>query len=125
MNQATLAGMSVPASVGFLGTGFVVALAPNVMLLWALLPALAGMVAGYAMRGAIERAIHHARNTAAAEAMAQQPPPATHVEGLDALCGQVLPIWSRQIQSVRGQTEGAVTDLTQCFSISMTAWARP
>jgi len=38
------------------------------------------------------------------------------VRGLDRLCLNVLPIWSRQIELARGQTEEAVTALAERFS---------
>jgi methyl-accepting chemotaxis protein len=42
-------------------------------------------------------------------------PPSHGAEGLDELCGQVLPIWNRQIETARSQTETSLTDLTVCF----------
>jgi methyl-accepting chemotaxis protein len=36
---------------------------------------------------------------------------------LDALCGSVLPIWGRQIDSARNQTEAAINDLAERFSV--------
>ncbi|MCW8918786.1 MAG: methyl-accepting chemotaxis protein [Gammaproteobacteria bacterium] len=38
------------------------------------------------------------------------------ISGLDKVCEQVLPIWSRQITTARTQAEGAITDLTGQFS---------
>jgi methyl-accepting chemotaxis protein len=43
-------------------------------------------------------------------------PPSRQAEGLDELCGRVLPIWTRQIETARGQTEVALADLTGRFS---------
>jgi methyl-accepting chemotaxis protein len=118
MNQGNIASLLLPAAIGFLGAGVAVALAPQSQAFWALLPALAGVVAGYALRGTPRRAREHARQLAeAAEAAAaSRPAPPSHVEGLDELCGQVLPIWSRQIESTRSQTETAVADLAICFT---------
>ncbi|BBI99737.1 methyl-accepting chemotaxis protein [Ferrigenium kumadai] len=38
------------------------------------------------------------------------------INGLDDLCVDVLPIWSRQIEMARGNTEEAITDLTIRFA---------
>jgi methyl-accepting chemotaxis protein len=38
------------------------------------------------------------------------------ISGLDDLCVEVLPIWSRQIEAARGNTEEAITDLTLRFA---------
>lgn len=53
------------------------------------------------------------RETEAAACVAQ--PQASGGTGLDALCGEVLPIWGRQIESARSQTETALVDLATCF----------
>jgi methyl-accepting chemotaxis protein len=57
----------------------------------------------------------NARQAGAAACLAELPPPG-HLDGLDALCKQVLPIWNRQIETARGQTESAVSDLSSRFS---------
>ena len=41
---------------------------------------------------------------------------AEHIQGLDGLCREVLPIWYRQVDTARVQTEDAITALTQRFS---------
>jgi methyl-accepting chemotaxis protein len=38
-----------------------------------------------------------------------------NVDGLDTLCGQVMPIWARHIGLARHQTEESITDLSQKF----------
>ncbi len=38
------------------------------------------------------------------------------INGLDDLCVDVLPVWSRQIEMARGNTEAAITDLTIRFA---------
>jgi methyl-accepting chemotaxis protein len=40
-----------------------------------------------------------------------------HTAGLDDLCVQVMPIWSRQIEMVRSQLEQEITALTARFSV--------
>ncbi len=49
------------------------------------------------------------------EAM-RQAKEAEAINGLDKLCGSVLPVWSRQIDLARGHTEDAITALTNRFS---------
>ncbi|GAB5606270.1 methyl-accepting chemotaxis protein [Sideroxyarcus sp. TK5] len=39
-----------------------------------------------------------------------------YVAGLDEVCGEVLPVWSGQIEMARAQTEGAITDLSMRFA---------
>jgi len=39
-----------------------------------------------------------------------------YVDSLDSLCAQVFPVWSRQIESSREQTEESIVELTQRFS---------
>jgi len=41
---------------------------------------------------------------------------AKYIKGLDKLCSEVLPVWNRQIDTARVQTEDAITALTQRFS---------
>ncbi len=41
---------------------------------------------------------------------------AEHIKGLENLCKDVLPIWYRQVDTARVQTEDAITALTQRFS---------
>ncbi len=42
--------------------------------------------------------------------------PAAGIQGLDRLCIDVLPIWSRQVETASSQTEEAITSLTERFS---------
>jgi methyl-accepting chemotaxis protein len=41
---------------------------------------------------------------------------AKHVAGLDAVCVEVLPVWSGQIEMARAHTETAITDLSMRFA---------
>jgi methyl-accepting chemotaxis protein len=40
----------------------------------------------------------------------------SHVEGLEQVCDQALPIWKKQIESARSQTEEAIMALSEEFS---------
>jgi methyl-accepting chemotaxis protein len=113
--RGNLTLFSVPVAVGLAGAAPLAMLVPD-GLGWALLPALAGLAAGLAMARLATSMRERVRSEAVAETLAMQPPPPSHVEGLDELCSQVLPIWSRQVESARSQSEGAVADLTTCFS---------
>lgn len=54
----------------------------------------------------------------AADAQPAMPEPATDapIPGLDSLCVNTLPIWSRHIETVRGQTEESVVTLAARFA---------
>jgi methyl-accepting chemotaxis protein len=82
---------------------------------WAGLLAAAGVAGAGFLAVRICAALAAAQRAGAEACLAGLPPP-RNVEGLDELCGQVLPIWSRQIETARGQTETAVSDLTVRFS---------
>ncbi|KAB2970097.1 methyl-accepting chemotaxis protein, partial [Zoogloea sp.] len=38
------------------------------------------------------------------------------IDGLDSLCGRVLPLWRGEVEVVRGQTEDAITGLSRRFA---------
>jgi len=78
--------------------------------LWAGGVGVAGVLAGGFLAAMVRTALAAARR----EAEAACPPP-PGVAGLDALCGQVLPIWNRQIETARSQTETSLVDLAACF----------
>ena len=59
---------------------------------------------------AVQRARHEAAEAFASSRAAQAP------TGLEELCLGALPIWSREVESIRAQTEEAVTQLTVRFS---------
>jgi len=79
---------------------------------WASGTALAGMLAGGLLASRVRRALASARREAeeAGSTALQQAP-----GGLDDLCGEVLPIWNRQIETARSQTETSLVELTTCF----------
>lgn len=89
---------------GLAGCGALVTLAPTA-LGWATLLLLATLgAAAWAVRQSLARA---AEVTAAVRA--------ERVEGIDPLLGQVLPVWSDQIELARSQTEIAINDLSLRF----------
>jgi methyl-accepting chemotaxis protein len=106
-----------PVLTGLLGAGVTAFVAPEGKLVWAFVPLFAGMLAAAFVGG---RGVDPDANDApaeSAEAASEQPEePSVGVAGLDVLCMQVLPIWSRQIESARGQSEGAVGRLAESFS---------
>jgi len=74
----------------------------------------AGRLAQAAGRERLRRALEKAESArrAAEAAMDEQ----RNDDGLDALCRSVLPIWSRQIDAARKQTEEAITALSGRFA---------
>lgn len=99
-----LLGAVQPISTGGLGGA-----------VWAALLVLAGILVAMLLSRRV-RAGHEAARQAGAEARMAEHPPSSHLAGLDQLCVQVLPIWSRQIETARGQTEAAVSDLSTRFA---------
>jgi methyl-accepting chemotaxis protein len=82
--------------------------------------AVAMLIAGGVIGGMLQTAMRQQMKTAAEEArrsvqMQQSAQPA-RLEGLDELCLQVMPVWERNINSAKVQTEDAVTALSQRFS---------
>lgn len=105
----------ISAGLGLLGTAATAASGATVDMLWAGGTVLAGMLAGGFLAYRVRIALAVARREAA-EADLMQLQPANSIGGLDELCGQVLPIWNRQIETARSQTETSLVDLAICFS---------
>jgi len=84
-------------------------------MIWAGALGLSGVLVAILLTKRLHAALETARQAGAAACLTELPP-VRNVEGLDELCGQVLPIWSRQIETARGQTETAVSDLSLRFS---------
>lgn len=74
----------------------------------------AGVLAGGYAVYRVRRVLAGVRRETEAAACVVQPQAAGGA-GLEALCGEVLPIWGRQIESARCQTEMALVDLATCF----------
>ena len=108
---------AIPTGAGLIGGGALIALATGPIAM-----AVAGAVLAFGLAGGfwaarMERAAREAdRAWMRAKTLAELPPSPHCVEGLDHLCGQVLPIWQRQVNTARGQTEEAITSLSGRFS---------
>ena len=101
------------SGLGLLGAA-AAATGTTASLLWAGGLGLAGVLAGGFLASRVRNALTAARRGADAAGLARAS--ASHsVEGLDELCGQVLPIWNRQIETARSQTETSLVDLATCF----------
>jgi methyl-accepting chemotaxis protein len=105
---------AIPAGLGLLGAAATAFSGATVNMRWAGGMALAGMLTGGFLAYRVRIALAVARREAA-EADLTQLQPANSVGGLDELCGQVLPIWNRQIETARSQTETSLVDLATCF----------
>lgn len=82
-------------------------------LFWACSAGFAGLLAGGFLASRVRHALAHARRETG-EAV-HHLSAAHSFQGLDELCGQVLPIWNRQIETARSQTETSLVDLATCF----------
>lgn len=94
------------------GFGLLAAAGAAASLPWAVGLALGGVLAGGFLAYRVRGALSAIRGKDAAGPI---PVAASPGDGLDDLCGQVLPIWNRQIETARSQTETSLTDLTMCF----------
>ncbi len=84
-------------------------------LLWVAAPVLAGILAAMLLVQRQRTVLTTARQSSIAAHLADLPAPC-NLEGLDTLCSQVLPIWGHHLDTARGQTETAVTELTHRFA---------
>ncbi|OYY95209.1 MAG: hypothetical protein B7Y41_01490 [Hydrogenophilales bacterium 28-61-23] len=106
---------ALPILLGLLGAVHPISAGGMGGAVWAALLVLAGIVAAMLLSRRLRAAQESARQAGAAACLAELPP-VRNLDGLDQLCGQVLPIWSRQIETARGQTESAVSDLSTRFA---------
>lgn len=74
----------------------------------------AGVLAGGFLAKRVRAALAAARRGADEICVIQQATTSA-ADGLDELCSQVLPIWNRQIETARSQTETSLVDLATCF----------
>jgi methyl-accepting chemotaxis protein len=65
-------------------------------------------------RAALNRVAEDARSQAQQEG--REAAASNHVEGLEQVCDQALPIWVKQIETARSQTEEAIMALSEEFS---------
>jgi len=107
----------IPTGIGLLGGAGMLSAAPGVTnLAWAATVLLAGVAGGLWSAWTERAAMATTRTLTRARTLAEIPPPPFRVDGLDALCSQVLPIWRRQVETARDQTEEAITSLAGRFA---------
>jgi methyl-accepting chemotaxis protein len=107
--------MALPVLLGLLGAAHPVVIGGLSGAIWAGALGLTGISVAIFLVRRMRAALETARQKGA-EACLAGLPPSRQAEGLDELCGRVLPIWTRQIETARGQTEVALADLTGRFS---------
>jgi methyl-accepting chemotaxis protein len=113
------AAMMPPAVLGAAGVAGIVAvggiqpLALGAATLLALAAAVAARFSAVSCRQAAQSAADEVRAKLEADLRTEK---AKSINGLDDLCTDVLPVWSRQIEMARGNTETAITDLTIRFA---------
>ena len=106
---------ALPILLGLLGAAHPAVTGGVAGWVWAGVLGLVGCAVALFLAGSMRAALETARREGA-EACLAELPPSSQMDGLDELCGRVLPIWSRQIETARGQTEVALSDLTGRFS---------
>lgn len=104
----------ISAGLGLLGATSAAYSGAQVNMLWAGGTTLAGVLAGGFLAYRVRIALAVARGEAGQDGLTKLSPMHS-VGGLDELCGQVLPIWNRQIETARSQTETSLVDLATCF----------
>jgi len=107
--------LALPILLGLLGAVQPISTGGVGGAVWAALLVLAGTLAAMLLSRRLRAGQEAARQAGAVASLAEHPP-SSHLAGLDQLCGQVLPIWSRQIETAREQTEAAVSDLSTRFA---------
>lgn len=66
----------------------------------------------------IERTLRRAVDIRGANAVPESAvPQCHHTPGLEEFCTEILSVWHRQVETSRGQTESAVTDLAHRFAV--------
>lgn len=113
-NDRRVAGLAwaLCAGLGMLGAVATAFPGAAINMIWTGGVGLAGVFAGGFLAGTVRRALATARREVEEACLARLP---SSPGGLDELCGQVLPIWNRQIETARSQTETSLVDLSTCF----------
>jgi len=119
MNDAGLPWLHAPA-VAVLG-GILLLVAGDgggIRVALATVLVVAGVVAGRLSLAACRRHVRQVQDQAEAARQAEAAARAAErrEDGLDALCRGVLPVWARQIDAARRQTEDAITSLSGRFA---------
>lgn len=115
MKHGAMYSILIPTAIGLLGAGLSL-LSTSASVALAAIPAVLGLASGLWLNRITRRSTQAQISAAVDDALASQKPSCHHLEGLDALCTRVMPIWTRQLASVNGQTESAITHLTGSFS---------
>ncbi|MDT3735843.1 MAG: methyl-accepting chemotaxis protein [Denitratisoma sp.] len=119
MSEAGLPWLHAPA-VAVLGGILLLAAGDGggIRVALATLLVVAGVVAGRLSLAACRRHVRQVLEQAEAEHRAEAAARAAERrgDGLDALCRSVLPVWARQIDAARRQTEDAITSLSGRFA---------
>ncbi|MDO9316666.1 MAG: methyl-accepting chemotaxis protein [Gammaproteobacteria bacterium] len=115
MKHTAMYSILIPTAIGLLGAGLSFYGASESVAMTTT-PILVGLVSGLWLNVHIKRDAQAQISAAIDDALASQKPSCNHVEGLDTLCTRVMPIWARQLVSVNGQTESAITHLSGSFS---------
>lgn len=107
-----------PATLGLLGGTGLVAVGglstPAIVAAAAMV--VAGMFSGWQLSARHRLAVEDQRQQAAATEASRQAEIAAYLDSLKVLRGQVVPVWSRQIETSRLQMETAIIELTARFS---------
>jgi methyl-accepting chemotaxis protein len=101
------------AVAGIFAAGGVQPMALGSAILVAVGAAVAARMSAARCRRAVQAEVDEMRVKLEAECREEK---AKSISGLDELCVDVLPVWSRQIEMARGNTEEAITDLTIRFA---------
>jgi len=112
--QLDLPTLVLPILLGLLGAAHALIVGGLAGVIWASVIGLAGVMVAMYLASRMRASLATARQQGAETCLVELSP--SGVEGLDELCGQLLPIWNRHIETARGQTETAVSDLTIRFS---------
>jgi methyl-accepting chemotaxis protein len=118
MGEAGLPWLHAPAVAVLGGILLLVAGDGGIRVALATLLAVAGVVAGRLSLAACRRHARQVLERAEAAHLAEEAVRAAERrgDGLDALCRSVLPVWARQIDAARRQTEDAITSLSGRFA---------
>ena len=108
---------ALPAVIGLLGFGMpILVMYADISWIWAGLLLLAGTLGSLWTARTVRDALQAAHEQAVADTLAACASTEFSVEGLDHLCVEVLPIWRRQVDTARTQTEEAITNLATQFA---------
>lgn len=108
--------LGAPLTVGLLAGAFAGYVGGGVAWLWLIAGGIAGMAVGLISRLHANRVLNAALRDAERKCEHRIAALPKQMVGLDGLCVQVMPIWSRQVELARSQMEQEITALTTRFS---------